>query len=190
MTGPPPAHRMAPTRNPPVSGTSDPVAISVLRSNSPHFDLHTNPAAATPVFSATTLAGILGIAVKNAIRILVTLVAGHRDRSHAPFETAALWSAGFSPRCVRSCGRPTGRNLAAAAVGRQSSVSMTKLPTRRRCRPSRRSSAGRSTTPHSRRPWRISTLSCANPGTTLGCSYGRAGIELPVPLRNPLVGVY
>jgi hypothetical protein len=44
MTSPPPAHRMASTRKPPVSGTSDLFAISVLRSNSPQSDLHTNPA--------------------------------------------------------------------------------------------------------------------------------------------------
>jgi hypothetical protein len=44
MTSPPPAHRMASTRKPPVSGTSDLFAISVLRSNSPQSDLHPNPA--------------------------------------------------------------------------------------------------------------------------------------------------
>ncbi len=44
MTRPPPAQRMAPTREPPVSGTSDLVAISVLRSTSPQSDLHANHA--------------------------------------------------------------------------------------------------------------------------------------------------
>jgi hypothetical protein len=44
MTRPPPARRMAITRKPPVSGTSDLLAISVLRSNSPQSDLHANPA--------------------------------------------------------------------------------------------------------------------------------------------------
>jgi hypothetical protein len=35
---------MASTRKPPVSGTSDLLAISIPRSNSPQADLHPNPA--------------------------------------------------------------------------------------------------------------------------------------------------
>jgi hypothetical protein len=44
MSRPRPAHGIGPTRKPAVSGNSDLLAISVLRSNSPQSDLHTNPA--------------------------------------------------------------------------------------------------------------------------------------------------
>ena len=142
---------------------STPAAASPVGARTPHDAAAVDVLAAAPVLSATTLARVLGIAVKNAIRILDTLVAAdiaievtHRSKRRL------FGLQGLTP--LRDVVQPPYRPEPGRGRGRPSCASTTRTPTRRRCRPSRRSSVGHSITPRSKRRWRTSMLSCAHPG--------------------------
>jgi hypothetical protein len=124
--------------------------------------------AAAPVISATSLAGILGIAVKNAIRILDELQAAEIAIEVTHRSKRRLFGLKVSPHSATSYGRPTGPipTVGPADPGLMSRMTWTRL-SHSRCRLLRRSNDAPSNTRHSRRRWPISTPSSGAPAAHL-----------------------
>ena len=110
-------------------------AVAGRRRNS-HAAAAVDVLAAVPLISATSLAAGLGIAVKNAIRLLDGLVRRRRRRrGHAPVEAATVRAQSHGTAGAKRCGRPTGRNRDAGGAGRRSwRPTTTSLAPRRRSR--------------------------------------------------------